>query len=463
MFKNRKGVVMQATRAFIISDLHLGGAMPAMMSHSNELAAFINELPKHLRGDEALELVIAGDFVDFPAIALDDRQEAWTCSPERAVDKLKQTMREQDAPVFEALGGFVRNGHRLTVIVGNHDLEMAIPAVQQAFCDNLRISRHQIVFVDDGQAWRIGNALIEHGNRYDGANLNDWQGLRAAVSAWSRDEIPPASLDVSAGSQIVEQVVNSLKKRYPFIDILQPQGELLGYLLLEMEPALKHDFKKIRRLIVGAINCALARKEGPPRAERNVARLATNDDLVGKPLDTRNLDELLGVEPLSVSEQEVGAQNWIREFLLKPGDNLARYLESGNDIPKDRLNRLQKVIAEMVDDDDSLNPAGETEQYGRNAQRLCKGTGVEVVVMGHTHKPRYVGEPKKATYINTGSWVDYIGVPREALEQSEDGAAKLQRWLSDLYHDRGARGFKPHWADLRIEKDGKVSEASLCP
>ena len=63
---------MHATRVFVISDLHLGGAKPAMMSHAKDLANFVNELPKQLRGDEKLELVIAGDFIDFLAIELED-------------------------------------------------------------------------------------------------------------------------------------------------------------------------------------------------------------------------------------------------------------------------------------------------------------------------------------------------------------------------------------------------------
>jgi UDP-2,3-diacylglucosamine pyrophosphatase LpxH len=453
---------MQAKRVFVISDLHLGGSEPAMMSHAKDLANFLTELPKQLRGDEKLEVVIAGDSIDFLAIELEGKQEAWTHSPGRAVAKLNLAMRGQDAAVYEALGRFVRSGHELTVIVGNHDLEMAVPSVQQAFCESLRASRHQVVFVDDGQAWRIGNALVEHGNRYDGANLNDWQGLRAAVSAWSRGETAPTPLEVSAGSQIVEHVVNPLKKRYPFIDILQPQGKLLGYLLLAMEPTLKYDFKALRYLIVGGMRRALARKLGPPGAEHAVRSETAEDALVGKPLDTQNLDKLLGVEPLSLSEREIGARAWYDAFLLNPPDSLARFLETGQGIPTDRLSQLQTVMAEMVDDDDSLNPAGETDQYGRNAQRLCEGTGVEVVVMGHTHKPRYVGDARKASYINTGTWVDCIRVPRGALEQTGNGAAQLQRWLADLYHDRSVRGFQPHWADLRIEQDGSVSEARLC-
>jgi UDP-2,3-diacylglucosamine pyrophosphatase LpxH len=435
-----------------------------MMSHAKELGTFIGELPKRLGSDESLELVIAGDFIDFLSIALaDGKAEAWTANSQRAVDKLNLAMGGQDQPVYEALGGLIRSGGRLTVIVGNHDLEMAIPAVQQQFCNNLRIGRHQMVFVDNGQAWRIGNALIEHGNRYDGANLNDWQGLRATASAWSRGETAPNPLEISAGSQIVQQFVNPLKQRYPFIDILQPEGELLAYLLLAMEPTLKYDFKSIRRLLVGAIRRALVPKDGPPRAERNVAAVESDDTLVGKPYDTHVLDALFQVEPVALSERQVGATNWLREFLRAPGDNLAKYLAEDQPIPRDRLIQFQKVITEMLKDDDSLNPAGATEQYGRHAQRLCKAAGVEVVVMGHTHKAKHIGAPKKATYINTGTWVDYIGVPGDVLAPGEAGEAQLRRWLKDLCHDNNVRGFRPHWADLRIEANGTVAEASLCP
>lgn len=435
-----------------------------MMSHPAELASFIADLPRRLRADESLELVIAGDFIDFLAIELDAEDEAWTPSPERAVAKLHAAMDGHDAPVYEALRGFVRAGHSLTVMVGNHDLEIAIPAVQQQLCKDLGVTRHQVVFVDDGEAWRIGRALFEHGNRYDGANLNDWEGIRATVSAWSRGETPPEPLEVSAGSRLVAQVVNPLKrKRYSFLDLLQPQGELIGYLLLAIEPTLKYDFKSLRHLMVGGIRRAMARKVGPPRAERNVASRPADDVLVGRPLDTRHLDELLGVEPISPAEKQVSARDLIREFLRNPGDNLEKFLVSGQRIPLDRLAQIQGVIAAMVCDDDSLNPAGATEQYGRNAERLRASGGVDVVVMGHTHKPRHVGDPDHASYINTGTWIDSITVPPETLQPGDEGLARLQRWLSDLYHDRGVRSFRPHWADLRIEADGEVSEARLCP
>ena len=43
-------------------------------------------------------------------------------------------------------------------------------------------------------------------------------------------ETPATELQVSAGSLIVDRVVNPLKPTYPFIDLLQPAGELLAFL-----------------------------------------------------------------------------------------------------------------------------------------------------------------------------------------------------------------------------------------
>jgi hypothetical protein len=55
----------QATRLIVISDLHLGGVEPYMMSQPQKLAAFIERVPALAGHDEALELVLAGDVIDF--------------------------------------------------------------------------------------------------------------------------------------------------------------------------------------------------------------------------------------------------------------------------------------------------------------------------------------------------------------------------------------------------------------
>ena len=71
----------QPTRVVVISDLHLGGSEPRMMQQPQALAAFIRALPGRLGGDEVLDLVIAGDFIDFleqrGELAIDVNSSRW--------------------------------------------------------------------------------------------------------------------------------------------------------------------------------------------------------------------------------------------------------------------------------------------------------------------------------------------------------------------------------------------------
>ena len=241
---------MERIRAFVISDLHLGGQLPYMMSQPKRLASFIDTLPCYKQEHEKLELVIAGDFIDFLAILPKPVIAADVASDARK--KVEETARGDFKPVFDALARHVNLGHWLTILVGNHDVEMALPAAQDALVKELKVNPHQVLFIDDGRAYRLGNALIEHGNRYDGANQNDWSGLRALASTSSRNLPPRADLRLSAGSQIVYEVVNPLKSRYTFIDLLQPQGEMVAYLLVAFEPKLRTDWNKVKRLLRAA-------------------------------------------------------------------------------------------------------------------------------------------------------------------------------------------------------------------
>jgi hypothetical protein len=104
---------MRAIRVAVISDLHLGGDPPHMMSRPGRLAAFIDRLPGELAADEDLELVIDGDFVAFLAA------EPWlpfTADPDEAVAKLQRTMQgEPFGPVFDALGRHLAAGHRRSI------------------------------------------------------------------------------------------------------------------------------------------------------------------------------------------------------------------------------------------------------------------------------------------------------------------------------------------------------------
>ncbi len=127
-------------RCCVISDLHLGGDPPHMMSNPDKLAGFIDGLHSRCPSDQTLELVINGDFVDF--IHIPD-YAAWTHDPGRAVTKLQRVM--NDPPfngVFDALKGHLARGHVLTVIPGNHDLELGIIGIGGA-CGLFPLPHHR--------------------------------------------------------------------------------------------------------------------------------------------------------------------------------------------------------------------------------------------------------------------------------------------------------------------------------
>lgn len=445
------------TRLFVISDLHLGGSAPAMMSFPQQLADFIASLPGRARADEAIELVLAGDVIDFLAIEIEGKTEAFTRDPMRAVAKLDAAI-ASDAAVFLALREHLAAGHGLTILLGNHDVELALPAVQAALCRHLQCRPGAIDFVADGRAWRFGPVLVEHGNRYDDANLNDWATLREIAASQSRGEPCPTDLVVSFGSQLVCELIHKYKQSFEFIDTLQPQGVLVAYLIAAFEPGLLDRLPALIQLWRGqalaARNAAGARPG--PRAMRGGE--PGRAPLFGLPLDTSRLDEMFGL-----GRTRRGPMSAVLRETLRPTDQaLLHYINNGLPIPRWRLELVQETLREMSWADRSLELDGDCGPQGAAATRLRADTGARVVVMGHTHQARRIPRDTPcAEYINTGTWADLVTVPIEALATGDAGLAALDTWLRALAKDDSVRTLVPTWAEMRVEADGTLTSAEL--
>jgi UDP-2,3-diacylglucosamine pyrophosphatase LpxH len=226
---------------YVISDLHLGGALGPSASErgfrictqGDALAAFIEALAGQPTGPGAprIELVINGDFVDF--LAEEDEPVEWTAlkeDPERARALLLRIV-ERNRDVFRALARLVERGHTLTVLIGNHDIELAFPVVRQALAAALGLrAGAQLRFLHDGEAYAVGDALIEHGNRYDPFNAVDFDALRRVRSIQSRGLAVPDDrrMPPPPGSQLVAEVMNPLKQHYPLHRPAQARGRRRG-------------------------------------------------------------------------------------------------------------------------------------------------------------------------------------------------------------------------------------------
>ena len=149
---------------YVISDLHLGGDYPhprgsgkrgfRLCTRADAVAQFIDSLTQKFAQQGPSELVLNGDTVDFLA-ERDEKPNTWspfTADPKRAVGKLEAIV-QRDQPVFDAIGRFLDKGGRLVVLLGNHDIELSLPAVRTAFRRALGVKAgHDFEFLYDGEA-----------------------------------------------------------------------------------------------------------------------------------------------------------------------------------------------------------------------------------------------------------------------------------------------------------------------
>jgi UDP-2,3-diacylglucosamine pyrophosphatase LpxH len=411
--------IPQFDELYAVSDLHMGGfGVGAQIFNSGqELAALID----HLRGrtGRKVALVINGDMVDFLA---EPNSKAF--DPDGSADKLTRIAEDASfKPVWDALKAFVRTDrHCLVVTLGNHDLELALPWLRTRLCDiladNDEATRGRIILAfDGGFLCRVGKAtvLCIHGNEVDDWNITDHETIRRfgqdlqqgrSVEPW----IP------NAGTYLVVEAMNDIKKGYPFVDLLKPELEAVIPVLLAIAPD-KHQritaaFGVLKRLALDKVRRAAGWLSAQEWADGNL-RLDGPLPIQRSPM---NHDALMaiaedrlqrGVKPISlVSDSEQGERlglaratwSWLR------GEDTRKTLRSA-------LEGLQK--------DRSFEWSLEDDTFRRLDEAI--GSDVDFILAGHTHLERALHRRKtKGFYLNSGTWVRLIRLRPEVLvDQTE--------------------------------------------
>ena len=236
----------------VVSDLHLGASrasdlQPGRGARPGDSIDLASTPPGQRVG-----LVLNGDIVDFLAA-----EDAKHFDPEGAPRKLQAIMDDPAfAPVFDALGRFVRAADCVLVLVlGNHDVELALPEVQDVLvaricgADDAARGRVRIAMDGTGFTCLVGGrrVLCIHGNQADPWNVVDHDALRDFIKAQNEGvepKVPPAN----AGTRLVVDVMNGIKHAYPFVDLLKPETVPVPGVLLAL-PSHLHapllDFAKI--------------------------------------------------------------------------------------------------------------------------------------------------------------------------------------------------------------------------
>ncbi|MCX7792249.1 MAG: metallophosphoesterase [Chloroflexaceae bacterium] len=235
---------------YVVSDLHLGpgwlpNGEPDPLEDFSADADFARFLDTIGTTGSPVELVIAGDFLEYcqtlPEIGLASPEDHLGSTEAESLRRTDVILGQAPAiasghpEVFAALRRFMVEGNSITIIAGNHDVDLLWPGVWARIFDaiyppgaagDLRRVRYAYT-VGEGPRGRV---YIEHGHEHDRANRFgermehpfgvDRMGVRRLKRCW--------------GTLFVDKVYNQLERERWFIDNVKP-------ILRVVKLGLRHD------------------------------------------------------------------------------------------------------------------------------------------------------------------------------------------------------------------------------
>lgn len=422
---------------YVISDLHLGGTKGFQIFNAGaELEKLIDHLSK-IAPKKKVALLINGDLVDFLA-----EKPALPFDPIEAVNKLDRIVSDPAfSMVWRALQDFVATKNRSLIInLGNHDLELALPWVRAHLLQILSkgnettLGRITLAFEGTGYTCRVGNAniLCVHGNEVDEWNVADYETIRCMGRDMMQGRPVETSWVPNAGTQLVIQIMNGLKSRYPFIDLLKPEAQGVVPTLLALAPEQQDKLGAIaataRRLLWDKVKLAtgfLGREEEaakmPTILEPDLAQVYPSDSYYFPEGDSATNGNQKYAAAL-LEETEKRLQDNVRPVSLIANDHLGQSLGFSSALMKiirgeDRSEVLREAL-EQLQEDRSFDLKYEDETYKRLDDQM--GDAFDFVIAGHTHLERALPRrKKKGWYYNSGTWVRLIKLEDKVLRNKE--------------------------------------------
>ncbi|MGH7281347.1 MAG: hypothetical protein ACRELY_07495, partial [Polyangiaceae bacterium] len=191
----------------VLSDVHLGSDLNVQALTTgfgrrskrvdDDLVRLLEHYRKARPSGARWRVVIAGDFIDFIGMAMpagdakletelneEEVEHGVGNAEDHAYWKWLRVL-ERHPNVFRALAGFIADGHAITIVHGNHDVELYWEKVQRGIRETLLAhareiracsGRAQLETVDELDAriefcpwffYQQGVAYIEHGHQYD--------------------------------------------------------------------------------------------------------------------------------------------------------------------------------------------------------------------------------------------------------------------------------------------------------
>jgi hypothetical protein len=306
------------------------------------------------------------------------------------------------------------------------------------------------------------SVLCIHGNEFDPWNLTDHEHLRRM----GRDLLQGRSVadwTPNAGSKLVVDVMNEIKKQFAFVDVLKPEAEAVLPILWVLGEATRPRINRVvavaRRLTWDAVRKATGfLSAGEPGSNESVALAEEADITPYRPLFDR--EQIDGDQLLDRVERQ-----------FEDGTDPLLLVGSGSDQLSmggafwDRVrNRPQQEQAwealKGLAGDTTFHMAREDDTY-RRADRFV-GASIDHVVTGHTHQARALARHNgTGRYYNSGTWATLMHLSDQQLRSADNFAPVFQQLASasDLGSLGGLIQQRPTVVSFVKNADGSTSGA----
>lgn len=394
----------------VVSDLHFGGRPGFQIFRQGDtLANFLRKCAQP--SDRKIGVVFNGDIVDFLAEA-----PAAYLDPEGAIAKLERIFHEDSAfsGVWSALQEFVAQENRqLILILGNHDVELALPHVTEWILEDLSqgdpAARGSVTTCFDGTGFpcRVGNKSVfcVHGNDVDIWNMVDHKQLLDVSFSINTNE-PPPEWEPNAGTRMVIDVMNAVKRRYPIVDLLKPEVEAVVPILLTMDPGRLKEISKILSIAAYLTRDMLRHSfEGMPPEEEMAE---------GPVFEKKVVDDFLNKYFEYDSTESNGSQE---EELEGLGDFIPAFFSN----KEQKVEKLRKALKKNLKGDQSFNITEKDKMFQKMKKEI--GSKINYLITGHSHKERAIArDAPDCYYFNSGTWIRLIRLTEDILENPEEFA-----------------------------------------
>jgi len=374
---------MDESRAtlIVVSDLHLAGnGWEHVAFHTRQTRAFADLLqacaPGGILNDTLpVELIINGDWLD--CLRTTPVAVGHAATVDGALERLEHIAMAHEA-FFVALRAFLAiPGNRITALIGNHDIELALPAVQQRLAVLLgdREGHFRVWPARGYRPWP--DVYIEHGNQ-----LDPWN---ASTSLWDETG-EPRSPDLTTallpvGSRYFLDVLADVYRRYPYLDVLTPSlspTKQLALLCL-LDPHLVCERAQAAAASRGNQRRALAELPADQTGDPPAVFSAAVRDLHAQ---LRAVRERSGIISADTSAEQAQV------------DRLHAALRDG-----------PEAAAQAIFAWDSYEPQGSSGSIGQIERALAAAhPEARYILCGHTHAEFIAQLPSGQWIANTGTW-----------------------------------------------------------